>query len=293
MKRRVFAILLCTVMVISLAACGNKTTENVAAKTEPEPVKVEEAKTEKTTETSTEGSESMPNEKNNVTESKIDIDWQSFDYIFEDSDGYRIKRSLRISPLISSNNSDALVSAITALGQTVDDLPTVEYGNTLLKRWKQNEINEALYVVGEISLENVTEGYDIASNNSHSVIMYIGITPNEGYVPSEGEMYCEQLENDDSNSGWEITKVFYSKPMQKVGHGGYEFSIMNERNDYDPQKAFIYLGHAKMESNNWGPVRFVMMFPNKHTPALPNGFTLYDNVEFVFGDQTFKLGKIE
>ena len=76
MKRKVFAILLCTVMVMSLAACGDKTAENATAKTEPEPAKVEEVKTEEPvdvkpaeTEDSLEATEA-PKETTEVSEEK-------------------------------------------------------------------------------------------------------------------------------------------------------------------------------------------------------------------------------
>ena len=222
------------------------------------------------------------------------IDWQTIEQVLEDSDGYQIKRTFKISPFIASDNAGALTSAVVELGGDMSDLPTIEYGNLLLRYWKNNEINEAYYVLGEMSLENVTQGYDITPNNPHSVLMYIALAPDEGYVPQQGDLFIGSLGNDDSNLGWEITKVFFTnQEMLKVGHGGYEGYVQIERGDYDPDDTAIYLGHANMESNSWGPIRFVMMFPNKHTPALPDGFEVYNNIKCFVGDVGFKLDILE
>lgn len=185
-------------------------------------------------------------------------------------------------------------SAINELGGDISDLPTIEYGRTLLTSWKNGEISEAFYLVGEISLKNVTEGFDITSDNTHGVRMYIALGPDEGFVPAQGDLICQHFGLNGSYSGWEITKVFFSEPDILVGDEGNALLYRGERNEYgDTSKGYISLGKAKMTSNSWGPVQFVMMFPNKHTPNFPNGYRIYRNMKIFHGDTSLKPDIIE
>ena len=232
------------------------------------------------------------------TSGNVAIAWQTIESVYEDLDGYKIKKKIKLSPLIASNKVDELTSAINELGGDISDLPTVEYGKTLLKNWQYREVDEAFYVIGEASLENVTPGFGFTSDNTHSATMFVRIEPDEGYEKSAGTevgLYCSQFENSD-NLAWEITKVFFSEPMQVSGNGGHGDSIRFEKStagSTSTSSAIMYLGSAKMNSNKWGPVRFVMMFPNKRTPNLPDGFGIYKHMSWGLGDESIRLDIIE
>ena len=228
------------------------------------------------------------------------IDWQTFSYEFTDTDGYKIQETLKVSPMISSNSADYLNAAWTELGEDPNELLTVDYGKGHYE-WKMGGVTDALFIVGEISAKNVTQGYDFSENNQHSEYLYFLMYEKEGFQVRSGDINVDCLKS--SDYPWEFTKTMFSTPSLYSGSGGViksftklsvnggEVVIPKGMNDYYLQE--LHIGTAAMKSNSWGPVSFVMMFPNKHTPNTPNGYELYDYLGFAFGDKTFTLDIIE
>ncbi len=285
--------------VMSLAACGGSASSSAISEVssseessdyyvqEPDEYTTEEEYIDNSDTDGTAEIDDLSEDNGDGIKDVVDIDWKNFSYSFVDSDGYQIEETIKISPYITFANNVGLEAAWSELGGNITEIPEVDYCRELLYNWKYSEINAPMYVVGEISVNNKTKGYDFTESNKHGVPLFIEFRADDTYdaFSEDGGVYFESLENNNSNLGWEITKVFFTDPAQYCGDGGhgvlnYYSSIVNP---------IFYLGNASMNSNSWGPVRFVMIFPNKYTPAIPNGFTVYEHIEYIFGDNIFKL----
>lgn len=306
MNRRINAkIIFLLITVVSLCGCGR-----VQGTTTPEYTVqyVESSASVENTSVTNQNAEAVNTEftesiAEGTTESvnpSMQIDWQAFSYSAADKDGYRIKRTLKISPMISSANSDYLNAAWIELGEDPSELLTVDYGKDQFI-WKNDGVTDALFVVGEISAENITQGYDFSESNPYSAYLFLSIYDKEGYELKPGEINSESLSNHDYPR--EFTKTMFSTPSLYSGCGGissYNSQLFYTGGDIvipDGMDTYhlkdMRFGTARMKSNSWGPISFVMMFPNKHTPNMPNGYELYNYLGFAFGDNAFTLDIIE
>lgn len=95
-------------------------------------------------------------------------------------------------------------------------------------------MNDMYYCVGNLSIKNTTEGWDITSSSTRTAKAQMALLPYTG--------------NDTIPS---IAKAFYTNSSKTWWHG-IDIS-------------------AKMERNNWGPVPFVIMAPENFAPNSPNG----------------------
>lgn len=216
----------------------------------------------------------------------VPIDWSTYKYSFTDRDGYQLEETLEISPYIDSSNNDALESAWRELGGNVEDIPRLDYLVKLLSQWKSWEIDEAVYLVGTIQIKNNTNGFDISPDKTHVVRLFINIQHDDVTYDKNSFKYDlppNAFTFDNSSLGYEYTKMFYAEPITIIGDGNsYGVDYYQSASDYE-----LYWGNAVLNSNNSSKIKFIMVFPNKKTPDMPNGINTYDNMRFVFGDNVF------
>lgn len=195
------------------------------------------------------------------TTEKVVIDkdfYQEGSYILEDSNGYKFKISVKISPWIRWSESDVLNRVWSDLGKknsmptTISDwgfkekngiyLKDMRYGDA--KSWfRCNSSNfEMYYAVGLIGIDNVTQGFDITNSNSKDFTWQI-------FLDQENKDYKW---TDDSRPY--LYRFFYSSPRD-AGYSKYLGAFFS----------------AHMESNKWGPVTFIIAHGDGSTPNNPNG----------------------
>ncbi len=190
---------------------------------------------------------------------EIEVDWQYSSFILKDSDGYRYKITMQFSPwILLSANSDILSSAWNAVADghklpsyedwSVDD--SFSYGMIAGKEYRYGQsgyfassrynMNDMYYCVGSFQIKNITDGWDITSDQPRSISVPVSCGSYDG--------------NGHSKSGYvglTASRVFYSNSTETYV-GGLLFS-------------------PKLKSNNWGPVPFVAITSELFSPNTPDG----------------------
>ena len=218
--------------------------------------------------------------------------WNTYEMSYTDDAGYNILQKLTISPMVYAENTEMVEALWGDLGGTVDEIPDVEQCFNLRHNWKSGQMDRIMYIFGTLEAYNHTEGFEITSEHPHSVsFRYL-----KPYDDEDNAWYLEMQENGTLHNelildhfmgghtwdAYEITKIFYSDDTAYYGGNG----------DMDGGYAcgdVFYMGGAHMVSDEWGPIRFVMVFPNICTPAQPDGFSVYNHLRFNYGDNDFKL----
>jgi len=166
-----------------------------------------------------------------------------------DSDGYARKFTITISDWIQGTNTSALAATWTKFGGTAP-MPLVD-GSYSLGQYSGNvdfTQADAAYVFGKVSVENASPGYDVTkySGNNPALI-----------APAWNSSY---------ENKWSVQCIVYSS-----------------KTDCGVNKSQLVT--PLMESNNWGPVPFVMALNGAiaKTPNNPNGNPDFDNIVLNFG----------
>lgn len=233
--KKVLATILAVIMIVLLASCGEtqsqQSTETIALETEKP--------TEKPTETPTE----KPTEDVNAN-----IYWNDVTYLIEDNDGYKYEVSVKLSPWVLFSNSK-IVNAVWGELNSGKSLPQFnDWGLKELQGYYYRSEREGLYsfshkmtdmyyCVGEMTIKNKTEGWNITDDNKRSVNLSISWNCNYNGQKRYGSAY--------------IWKVLFS----------------NGTEDYFDGKQCT----VSMKKNTWGPVPFVIMIPENFSPKYPNG----------------------
>ena len=168
----------------------------------------------------------------------VNINFQSYTINLADRDGYQYEVILKLSPWILASQSDTLNFAWSQLGNrnTLPDFNDWKIHGRDLENWEYNDI---YYMVGQISVKNVSSGFDFSESN-----------PGEPSITFEFK---------DSNS-FLLGKGYDSSGYKELGtcegHKGY-----NEAVCISPI----------MRQNNWGPISIIFAMPDKISPNFPNG----------------------
>ena len=169
-----------------------------------------------------------------------------------EQDGYTMEVELRYSPWILQSKRDELTDVWRQLGQ-VGELPTLDQGWNFEKYagnlyWHRNsyvvnfscKMNDMYYVLGTISLKNITGGgWSITKNRSVDVSVMFRLQ-------SGAERYTEYRDERE----YSIFKLYYKTPKVTSGAGDL---------------------YPHMTSDRWGPVGFVVGIPEYFSPKTPYG----------------------
>ena len=137
----------------------------------------------------TEQSTEMETEEETIAETEpqtTSIEWTEFSYDTKDTDGYTYKITVKLSPWILYSETDILNSAWSVVGKD-NLLPTFESWNlhkdSKNKYWRDYtgrssdfdkgswyySMNDMYYCVGNVSIQNTTEGWNITKNATRTV----------------------------------------------------------------------------------------------------------------------------
>ena len=200
--------------------------------------------------------EQTQRETEKVAEKEIFMDFDEISLKFTTKTGYDIETRMRYSPLISYEDKDALDYAWRSIDHNKHVLPDMESWKLSQKNgyvftnagepngtvgkdlyWDITSVSNMYYVIGSFEYENKTSGFDFSKENpSTDIYSYIRLTGLKGYNLNDTL----------------LTQVFYSEP--KLYNCFLACSI-----------------GADMYSNSWGPVTFVIAFPEEKTPNCPEG----------------------
>lgn len=170
----------------------------------------------------------------------------------EDSDGYKIRETIELSPIFTGENMETVYALWEALGNDVASFPSEQSlrdENRMLTNY------ELEYIIGTCMIENLTDGFPITPDKPRTYAMSL---------TAEGDGDVATLFNDRS-----VSVVMCSDQMV------YYSDILS-----------VAIGDAKMVSDTWGPYTFVIVLPNMHTPSQPDGYR-YDKIQVALDFNTY------
>ena len=197
-----------------------------------------------------------------IEEPAVDVDWQTLTYQWTDDSGYTFEATVRVSPWINTKNEAYVNAAWDEVGQG-NSLPKAnasswglsessngygryndEYGSF---RPIQN-ITDTYYCVGNISVKNLTTGWDITNSSpvTSDTIWLSACQPK----PDTKEVQRHPSLQENYTRSSTVSKVFCGNKTT------------------NPTWAVI---NPKYNSNTWGPAAFVFAHFDNKTPANPNG----------------------
>ena len=206
------------------------------------------------------------------TEEAVYIPWLNnvelyeFSFTDEDEEGYIYEISYRISPWILLSNTDLINDTWDQVGKGNDlpsfndwglsesenlmELKSLQYGEDSLPF--SYEMNDMYYCMGSITIKNITEGWSITEDNPRSYDTHLSCMHQAGESPGCRIFTQEQRDNRSSYYGaYAIGRIFYSDSVEDNADG------VDIR--------------AKLDSDKWGPVSFILMTPENFSPKYPDG----------------------
>ena len=259
MKRIFLAVLL----VVLLSACGSKNSSEVEVTiTGDKIVEVtEETTTEKSVEKVHELNEKNESETETIIEKPVEVNWQELKYKWEDEAGYSFEATIQVSPWINTKNEDYLHAAWEKVGKT-KHLTDPDYkswgincygssyqGDNNNSEWyicrfeAMNNITDYYYCVGDITIKNITNGWNItaAAPITSNPIILSACQPESAIINKQDAKVFSTT----------ISRVLYGE-TEKLHN---TFAIVR----------------PKYTSNKWGPTPFIFAHFDNKTPANPDG----------------------
>lgn len=246
--KKTLAISIALLLITLLVGCSNNNSSTVSEYVAPKEL-YQQQDLEHVTEaaTTTEANTEMITEKQTEAPN-VDVEWKNVTYFEEDNDGYKYEVSMKLSPWILLSNSETVNAAWDELNSGKSLPQFNDWGLKELHGYYSRSEREGLfsfshkmtdmyYCVGEMTIKNRTEGWNITDDNKRSVNLNISWN-------------CNYNGNDRFGSAY-IWKVLFS----------------NGAEDYYDDKPCT----ASMKKNTWGPVPFVIMIPENFSPKYPNG----------------------
>jgi len=259
--KKITAIVLALMMVL-LVGCGDSGSQTNTAKpteviTEKPTEKLTKKPTEKPTEKSTEKPTEKPTEK--ITEKPtekpvknqgVDIDWNTLTFFEEDNDGYTYEVSMKLSPWILLSNSETVNAAWSKVssGKSLPGFSDWGLKNSQNMHYRNDfgdthgfsfghKMSDMYYCVGELTIKNATEGWNITDDNQRSVNISMNLD-------------CDYNAHNGSGSAY-IWRIFFSSGAEDYARYG--------------------ICVASLKKNTWGPVPIIIMAPENFSPNYPNG----------------------
>jgi hypothetical protein len=182
----------------------------------------------------------------------------SFSVTLTDSNGYKIKADIRMGDWIKGSEANMLQRAwekVSGSGgipiTSGSEFKEGEYGGM----HALNDSNYAVYVFGTIAFSNLTTDYP--AKNFGGGFVYFPLRINNAPRLS---MFSAVQYGSSTKTNW----------SPAYGSRGVDFI-------------------ADMQSNNWGPVPFVIVFENVFTPEYPNGNPALDGIHFDMCMTSYKI----
>lgn len=184
---------------------------------------------------------------------------------YENGDGYQLRETICLSPIFNDSEEDMtdMYAMWAALGGTVDEIPSkdvlYEISRPLSNFHSINHFNNMKYIIGMRTVDNLTDGFSITAANPYIVSNVITVDSTIDNPNEDGN-----AETCVTHSA--TTLLFYD----------------DDRKCEVSTPVGVPLGGAKMTSDTWGPVRFLVVLPDDVTPNRPNGFS-YDSLHYMIG----------
>lgn len=182
----------------------------------------------------------------------VSIEWTYKSFEWEDSDGFKYEITYKISPWILLSNTNIVNSVWKDVGNG-NALPA--FDDWGLKRGSDNyyyrsniqrggttsnfgeRMTDMYYCIGTISIKNITNNWDITSENPRSFYMSLG--------------------------HYRYDYKSYGDTAQSIGRSFYSNETVDECD--------AVIINPEMIKNEWGPNTFILMAPENITPSNPEG----------------------
>lgn len=248
MNKKIFVLFtLFAVLSLALCACVGKSASSGPAMTEQAaPVKQD------TAQATPRPSESIPKDTAQVPTSeptpeptpKVDVEWQTMAYQYEDSSGYTFEITIKVSPWINTKNEEYVAAAWDEVsrGRSLPYFNPNEraYHNGRYTFLSVSSLTDMYYCIGEISVKNTTAGWDITQESPISL----------------KEIYISPIQTNE-----EVARSI------KEGHTTGQI-VYSDKTSSD----YVWLNITpQLKSNNWGPVPFIFAHYDRKTPKCPDG----------------------
>lgn len=240
-------------MIIFLVGCGNaKNTQNTAATQAAKTNDITDKSTEKPTVKATEKPTEKPTE-----EPSFDIDWTEVSFSEKGGEGYTYDVTVKLSPWILLSNHDIVSSAWSEVS---NGNPLPEFKDWKLELYDKNHniytkkvqngiyqyyghsMTDMYYCLGEVRINNTTDGWSINENNPHPMNIYLF-------------WECKYDDPYGASSASTICRAYYSNGYKETGG---ELS-------------------AGISTQNSAVIPIILMAPEKYTPERPDG-QYYENI---------------
>lgn len=206
-------------------------------------------------------------EETQVDYSNLPFEWIERTNTVQDADGYKYEISIKISPWIFSSNESVLQNAWNEVGKD-NTLPgfgdiyfPLSSNNTYQTDWLNDFDNDSssqqghrftsystkddfYYSVGQISVKNITDGWDIEESNPRTIRYTLGVQHSDPHN-------IQGLYVENSNAYSAMGRIFYSSRYEDTSAG--------------------ILISPSLVKNTWGPVSFVLIAPESFSPNTPDG----------------------
>lgn len=173
----------------------------------------------------------------------------------EDQDGYTIRETCQLSPIFTESDAETMYALWEALGEDVAYFPSEEslYGTSHPMRDMRDNFScdKLEYLIGTYMIENLTDGFPITPDNPRK--------------------YSAVLWAESSDSA---ATILTRRSVTAAVHS-------DSATYYENDDGIIMICESKMYSNVWGPVTFIVAFPNGSTPNQPGGYR-YDEATISF-----------
>lgn len=251
MKKKILVLFtLFVVLSLALCGCGNQSATATKHETPSEPSVSAPVDTAPTTPAPT---VTTPAVTTPEPTPKVDVDWQTLTYQWEDSSGYTFEATIKISPWINTKNEDYIGAAWDEVsrGKVLPSSDSKSWGNAPSSddnyRPVEN-VTDVYYCIGSITVRNLTTGWDItASSPITSTPLWLSAC--------QPETNPAEYKKHPYTSTWlkssTISKVFYT--------------------DSEKRNSTWAVVDPKYTSNTWGPIAFVFAHFDSKVPAYPDG----------------------
>jgi hypothetical protein len=252
MKKRLFTAILATCMLLTLAACGDNNhpaqetlTPSPAQSTELTQAVIPEHSPESELQTSANATV-IPDVEPSEEAPPVNIDWQNVVCQYTDDNGYTFEVSITMSPWILQSNTSLINSAWETVGNehslpSISDWGMEKYaGNDYVRGFSTTNgrrfyanMTDMYYIVGTISVENLTDGWSFSTDSPGSTKISLDLL-----APSDPTTKV-------------ISRIFYNNKEETYG-GMLRVS-------------------PSFTSDKWGAVPFVIAYAELFNPNNPNG----------------------
>ncbi len=196
--------------------------------------------------------------------------WNEFSWGSKTTDGYNLEFNVKVSDLISFEAPKTANAVWTQLGGNSEDIPDLQSLRNVHPYWENGNYETGYYIMGTYAIKNKTDGFHFSYQKTyecHDYLLgnsYTSFTP--GYLTVAGDSVERPLHA--------AVMYIFTNSGKKVLGGSVDSIFRSDSVDYGLD--FIV---PTMESDDWGPVKFMIVIPDAKTPNQPNGF---DSLNYLY-----------